>query len=156
AVLHAVASAVDYAGRDSLYLLARGIVGDSQDQKPGTSRGVPRLRIKLKQNRGWQLSQPRSSFFLILILISLRSSRHSTNSCPICNLQFAIFIFQFSISTMNRPSPKSKIKQRRRSPGPARSRHSPPDTRHSKIHWERLLLIHQRIKSGSCPSASAL
>jgi proteasome accessory factor B len=29
-------------------------------------------------------------------------------------------------------------------------------SRHSKIHWERLLLIHQRIKSGSCPSASAL
>jgi proteasome accessory factor B len=27
---------------------------------------------------------------------------------------------------------------------------------HSKIHWERLLLIHQRIKSGSFPSASAL
>jgi proteasome accessory factor B len=35
-------------------------------------------------------------------------------------------------------------------------RHSSPDTRHSKIHWERLLLIHQRIKSGSFPSASAL
>jgi len=28
--------------------------------------------------------------------------------------------------------------------------------RHSKIHWERILLIHQRIKSGSFPSASAL
>jgi hypothetical protein len=40
---------------------------------------------------------------------------------------------------MPKPRPKSKIKNRK-----------------SKIVWERLLLIHQRIKSGSCPSASAL
>jgi len=46
---------------------------------------------------------------------------------------------------------KSKIKQGRPLAGPARSW-----SRKSKIHWERLLLIHQRIKSGSCPSASAL
>jgi proteasome accessory factor B len=47
--------------------------------------------------------------------------------------------------------PKSKIKRGGPtwSAGPARSRNS-------KIHWERLLLIHQRIKSGACPSASAL
>jgi proteasome accessory factor B len=30
------------------------------------------------------------------------------------------------------------------------------ENRKSKIHWERILLIHQRIKSGSFPSASAL
>jgi predicted DNA-binding transcriptional regulator YafY len=40
---------------------------------------------------------------------------------------------------MPKPSSQSKIKNR-----------------NSKIHWERLLLIHQRIKSGSFPSASAL
>jgi predicted DNA-binding transcriptional regulator YafY len=49
------------------------------------------------------------------------------------------------------PRAKSKIKTGARSP-----RHSSPVTRHSKIHWERILLIHQRIKSGSFPSASAL
>jgi hypothetical protein len=27
--------------------------------------------------------------------------------------------------------------------------------RQSKIHWERILLIHQRIKTGSCPSTPA-
>jgi predicted DNA-binding transcriptional regulator YafY len=74
---------------------------------------------------------------------------------------------------MPTPSRKSKIQNRKSkidnslSPlaGPATSRkrarvrgprHSPPVTRHSKIHWERILLIHQRIKSGSFPSASAL
>jgi proteasome accessory factor B len=36
------------------------------------------------------------------------------------------------------------------------NRAKPPRSRNSKIHWERLLLIHQRIKAGSCPSASAL
>jgi len=40
---------------------------------------------------------------------------------------------------MPKSRPKSKIKNRK-----------------SKIIWERLLLIHQRIKSGTFPSASAL
>src|SRR5215470_4423394 len=43
------------------------------------------------------------------------------------------------------PRAKSKTKKGRRT-----------SSRNSKIVWERLLLIHQRIKSGSFPSASAL
>jgi predicted DNA-binding transcriptional regulator YafY len=75
---------------------------------------------------------------------------------------------------MPKPSSKSKIKQGRPSSsrnskaknslsalaGPARSggegQGEAVPVRQSNIHWERILLIHQRIKSGSCPSAPAL
>ena len=53
------------------------------------------------------------------------------------------------------PRAKSKIKQGGPIARPARSA-GPARSRKSKIHWERVVLIHQRIKSGSCPSASAL
>jgi hypothetical protein len=62
---------------------------------------------------------------------------------------------------VNSLSPLARPARSGESAGMRGSRHSsrlagPARSRHSKIHWERILLIHQRIKSGSFPSATAL